>query len=423
MLELRKTEEIMREGMPYLFEATHYDFPVIARGEGSRVWDVDGNSYFDLNAGQFCMTFGHNYEPFKKAVAAQMDRIWHTNTATLTPEVFEAAKKMAAINDPRLCKTIFLSTGAEANECALRYAKFITGRTGMIDISRGYHGLTLAAQAATFTGKWAKPQIKDAYSVTAPDFIHAETDLSEKEFIDACIEELRALAEDRGSELAAMLIEPIIGAGGMVEMPARYLRAAREICDEHGILLIFDECQSGFGRTGEWFAYQRIDVVPDIITTAKAMGMGFAVSAVTFRGDIAARVEGKVTSFASHQNDPISSAIVSFVIDEIERLGLLEKNRKKGEYLLKALQNVCDKSEYLINARGVGLMCALDVNDRIIPDCRTFTNAFIRKLEDNGVLIQSTRESKTFRLLPSFLMTEEEIDELEAAFTRSILAM
>jgi len=422
-MDLSNTNMIMATGMEYLFEATHYDFPVIEYGRGSKVWDVDGNEYFDLNAGQFCLTFGHNYEPFIECINKQMKRIWHTNTATLTPEVFEAAKKMAEINANKLTKTMFLSTGSEANESALRYAKFITKRSGVVSISAGYHGLTLGSQSITFGGKWALPNISNAYSVTAPDYIHSEKNVSMEEYIDNCIAEAKELVFQKREELAAFIMEPIIGAGGMVEVPARYMKAIRNLCDEYGILLIFDECQCGFGRTGEWFSYQRAGVVPDIVTTAKAMGMGIAVSAVTFKDSIIKGVEGKVTNFSSHQNDPLSAAVVCFVIDEIRKKNLLKRNKEMGEYLMDAIRKICEKTEYLIDARGVGLMCGFDLNDSLIDDCKTFSNRFIKKMQENGILIQSTRNGKTFRLLPNYLITKAEIDYISNGIIKSILSM
>ena len=423
MNQINNTETLMNNGMKYLFEGTHYTFPVIEKGKGCKVWDVDGKEYYDLNAGQFCMAFGHGYEPFIECVSKQMQLIWHTNTATLTPVVFEAAEKLAKINDPILSKTMFLSTGSEANESAMRYAKFITGKNGIVSISRGYHGLTLASQAATFTGMWARPKVPLAFCVTAPDYIHSGHSVTEEEYIAYCINEVKTLFEKSNNEIAAFLMEPILGAGGMVDIPIRYMKAVRELCDKYGVLLIFDECQCGFGRTGEWFAYKRAGVVPDIITTAKAMGMGFAVSAVTFRDDIIKSVEGKVTNFSSHQNDPLSCAIVSFVIDEIERLNLLESNKEKGEYLLRILQQVCNQTKFLKNPRGIGLMCGFDLNDEIIENCRSFSNIFIQKLLNNGILIQSTRENKTYRIMPSYLISKEEIDQVGSIILKSINEM
>lgn len=420
MNNLSKSREIAKEGFKYLFNATFYEEPIIEKGDGAFVWDVDGNKYMDLNGGQFCMTFGHGYKPFIEAVNHQMSKIWHTNTATLTPEVFEAAKKMAEINDFKLSKTLFLSTGSEANEAALRYAKFITGKSGVVALSQGYHGLTLASQAATMGGKWVRPAIPGMYIVTTPDYLHANAEISEHDFIRQCIDELRGVVESKHDSIAAMLMEPIIGVGGMADIPKEYLKVARELCDRYGIILIFDECQCGFGRSGHWFVYQEKDVIPDMVTTAKAMAMGIAVSAVTMSEKTAEKIEGKLVHFSSHQNDPLSAAVVCFVIDEINRLGLVEENKKKGANLLNAITEACSTTKNLINPRGAGLMCAFDIDDHLISDYRTYSGKLIKAFERNGVLIQAIRQGRTFRVMPSYLIKDKEIEYFKRAMVNSI---
>lgn len=420
MSKTLKSEEIYKNGSKYLFEATHYATPIIEYGKGSVVWDVDGNRYYDLNAGQFCMCFGHGYEPFVQCVSEQLGKIYHTNTATLSPEVFEAAEKMASITDYKLTKTIFLSTGSEANECAMRYAKFITGKNGIISFEQGYHGLTLGSQASTMGGLWARPQVNLTYAVKTPDYIHSDLSLSEEEFINNCINNLRDVFEKHGAETAAVIMEPVIGVGGMITVPARYLEEVRTLCDKYNVILIFDECQCGFGRSGKWFAYQKANVVPDILVTAKSMGMGLAVSAVTFKEEFAKQIEGKITHFSSHQNDPISSRVVSFVIDEINRNNLLVSNEEKGQYLLEALKRVCQKVDVLCNPRGNGLMCAFDIDDTKVENFREYSGKFIKTMEENGVLIQAVRQGRTFRIMPNYYVMTEEIDDLKEAIIRSI---
>lgn len=410
MPQLIRSEKFHTEGKDYLFNATPYIAPILDFGRGSFVWDVDGNKYLDLNSGQFCLSFGHDYEPFFNVVLKQMKRIYHTNTSTLTPEVYFAARDMAEIMGGELCKTFFLSTGSEANECALRYAQFATHRNVILCLDIGYHGLTLGSQAATMGGKWAMPHIPSFISVSTPDFIHSRTELSEEDFVDTKIIELKKLFADKGDSIAAFILEPIIGVGGMVQIPEKYLMEARALCDEYGALLIFDECQCGFARSGDWFVFQQANVQPDIVTTAKAMGMGLAVSAVTFSKTVAQQVEGKLIHFSSHQNDPVSSAIVSFVINEIKRLNILKRNRENGLYLLSRIQEICGQVDFLVNPRGVGLMCAFDIDDQVITEYRDFSSRFISQLLRNGILIQSIRQGRTFRIMPSYLTDHDEID-------------
>lgn len=394
----------------YLFEATHYCEPVIVKGEGSFVWDTAGNKYLDLNAGQFCLCLGHNNKGFNKIVSAQLNKIYHTNTATLTPEIFEAAKLMAQINEYHVTKTMFLSTGSEANEAAIRYAKFYSKKNGVLAIDKGYHGLTLGSQGATMGGKWALPCVPSTYSVTTPDYYHSDKSISSEEFIQNCIIELQTCIEKHQDEIGVMIIEPVIGVGGMVEIPQEYLFAARKLCSEYNIVLIFDECQCGFGRSGFWFVYQKLGVVPDILVTAKAMGQGFPVSAITMKDSIAKEVENKLTHFSSHQNDPLAAVVVSYVINEILSNNLLKSNQEKGAHLLKSVEEISKKTGLLINPRGVGLMAAFDIDDTVITDYRRFSTLFSKELEKSGVLIQAIRQGRTFRVMPNYLVSISEID-------------
>lgn len=410
MLNMDKSKKLNTEGMKYLFNATPYVEPVMDHGKGSFVWDVDGNRYLDLNSGQFCLCFGHSYDPLIAVVSEQIKRIYHTNTATLTPEVYKAAKDMATIAGGDLHKTIFLSTGSEANECALRYAQFATKRSLVACIDYGYHGLTLGSQGVTMGGKWAMPHIDRFISVSTPDYYHYEGGLSENEYVEEKIAELQLFFEENGDSLAAFILEPVIGVGGMVAIPHSYLKMIRKLCDKYGVMLIFDECQCGFGRSGEWFVYQQAEVYPDILTTAKAMGMGLAVSAVTFSDKMIDLIDGKLTHFSSHQNDPLSAVVVSFVINEIRDKDLLRKNKQNGEYLLSCITEICDKVDFLKNPRGIGLMCAFDIDDAMIPEYRQFSGRFIRQLLQNGILIQAIRQGRTFRIMPNYLTN---IDEMQ----------
>lgn len=406
----------------YLFKATQYCDAVIEKGKGSFVWDINGKKYLDLNAGQFCLPFGHNYKPFNDIVHKQLEKIHHTNTATITPEFFEAAECMARINGHNLTKTMFLSTGSEANEAAIRYAKFYTHKNGILSIDKGYHGLTLASQGSTMGGLWALPQVPMAYTVPTPDYVHSDKSLSEEDFIAKCISKLEDCVHTHKNELAAMIMEPVIGVGGMVPMPFEYLKAVRRICDENDMLLIFDECQCGFARSGSWFVFQQAEVIPDILVTAKAMGSGFAVSAITMNKEVAEEIELKLTHFSSHQNDPLSAAITTFVIQEIERLNLVEKNKENGNYLLGAIQEICRDADGLCNPRGLGLMTAFDIDDTKILDYREFSSLFSKELQNNGVLIQAVRQGRTFRVMPNYLISHEEIDFFKDACVKAYAA-
>lgn len=408
---MRKTMRNIKNNETYLFKATEFIEPLIVKGNGCYVWDTNGNKYLDLNSGQFSATFGHNYKPLNKIVSEQMKKIHHTNTMVLTPEVYEAAQKMASINSKDLSKTIFLSTGAEANECAIRYAKFISNKEMVISLSKGYHGLTHALQNLTMSGEWAIPKVSTYRNSITPDLLYKEMDISDDEYIKFCLNNLKQLLEENKNKIAAIIMELILGVGGMIILPKEYVKEVRKLCTENDIILIVDECQTGFGRTGHWFAYQYYGIIPDIVVSAKSMGAGLPVSAVTFKKELVEKIEGKITHFSSHQNEPLSARVVSFVIDTIIENNILEKNRVIGKYLLDELMNISKKTSLLINPRAVGLMVAFDLPIQMVEKTRRkITEDLIKLLLEKGVLIQAIRKGVTFRIIPSYIIEKRDID-------------
>lgn len=395
----------------FVFKATKFVEPVIAKGNGCYVWDTNEKKYLDLNSGQFSATFGHNYKPLNKIVSEQMKKIHHTNTMVLTLEVYDAAQKMASIQSKGLSKTIFLSTGAEANECAIRYAKFISNKEVVISLSKGYHGLTHALQNLTMDGEWARPKVPSYLRANTPDLLYKEVNISDEKYIKDSLENLKQIINENQNKIAAVIIELILGVGGMIILPKEYVEEIRRICTENDILLIVDECQTGFGRTGEWFAYQYYNIVPDIVVSAKSMGAGLPVSAVTFKKELAEKIEGKIIHFSSHQNDPLAARVVSFVIDTIKENNILEKNKIKGKYLLDGLIKISKKTSILVNPRAVGLMVAFDLPIQIVEKSqRKITNDLIELLLEKGIIIQAIRKGVTFRIIPSYIIEKKEIN-------------
>lgn len=409
-MNLNKSKKQYNIYKKYIFKATNFIEPIIEKGKGSYVWDIDGNKYLDINSGQFCAIFGHSYKPLIKKINEQLNTICHTNTMTLTNEVLKAAKKLGDINDGDLKKTIFLSTGAEANECAIRYAKFITGKNKIISFNKGYHGLTLATQSITMEGLWARPKITGSIAIETPDLLYPPKNKNSKEFLDICLEDLYKKIKNNKNKIAAIILEPILGTGGIIIPPKEYFKKIREICNKNKILLIFDECQTGFGRTGKWFCYQHFNIIPDILVTAKGIGMGLPVSAVTFRKKILKNFEGNISHFSSHQNDPLAACVVNFVIQHIKDDNILDIINNKGDYLIKKLKEIANKNSLIKNPRGLGLMIGFDLPEKLVGADRKITNDLINMMEKKGVLIQAVRQGITFRILPNYMISYKEID-------------
>ena len=397
---LSKSKDLFEKKKEYIFQATFFNEAILEKGKGNYVYDIDGNKYLDLNSGQFCLSFGHKDKNLAKVVSKQINKIYHTNTSTISPEVLQACEDIASITGGNLKKTIFLSTGSEANECAMRYARFITQKSGIISFSKGYHGLTLGAQHVTMSGKWARPTCEENY------YIDHDCDIQtlKNQFTD--------ILKKSNNNIAAVIIEPILAVAGIYIPTEEYLKELRELCDKNQILLIFDECQTGFGRTGKWFCYQHYDIEPDILTCAKAMGLGFAVSSVTFKTDVAKKIEGKIVHFSSHQNDPLSCVITSYMINRMKKNKVLNHITSIGTYFEKKLKELELSSRIIKNVRGKGLIYGFDISDDLMQKNPNFSKEFLFELQKNGVLLQAIRQGRTCRLSPSYIITKKNIDYL-----------
>ncbi|MDE6026001.1 MAG: aspartate aminotransferase family protein [Lachnospiraceae bacterium] len=384
----------------YLIPVIPFHEQIITRGEGSYIFDEKGNKYLDLNCGQFCTILGHSNPELSKCVTELSKTISHTSSGMLSDIVLNAAKKINEISKELDARSILLSTGAEAVEFAIRYAKHITGKDGLICFEKGYHGLTLGTQSVTFGGKYAAPIINNVFSVPVPD---------ETSTID-CIGAFMKVVEENRNLVAAVIMEPIVSVGGMIYPDGNYFREVHKICKENDILLIFDESQTGFGRTGSWFCYQEFNVIPDMVVSSKGIGFGYPVSAVLFKGELCAQNNITMTHYSSHQNDPFAAGIISFGIDYIQKNDLLSSNRKKGEYFLEKLKSVCERNDLFVNPRGHGMMLGLDMYIPYVENYRPIYQTIYKMAAERGLLLQGTDGGRVLRFLPDYLISCEEIN-------------
>lgn len=389
----------------YLLPVIGFHEPVVDYGKGSYVYDRDGRKYLDLNSGQFCTVLGHGNEELAKRVYDISLRISHTNTAMISEEVVRAAQNIYRISGDMKGYSIFLSTGAEAVEFCIRYAKNIKKRDGIVCFDKGYHGLTLGAQSITYSGVYARPQVSNIYSVPVPDTFASQ------EEVDSCVVALEKILQDNYSTIAAVIMEPVVSVGGMIIPGAGYFARVRELCDKYDVLLIFDECQTGFGRTGNWFGFQTLGCVPDMIACAKAVGLGYPVSMAVFAEKIVPEEGFAMTHYSSHQNDAFAAAIVKYGIEYIEREGILDRVKQMGEYFLKKLTELTDNPQVcLVKPRGCGLMLGADIEIPGVDNYRSFYAKLTQDATNKGLIIQGTNGGKTLRFLPDYLIKEEDVD-------------
>ena len=379
---------------------------VMARGEGSYVYDQAGRKYLDLTSGQFCAILGHSNAEVQARLAERTARLVHTSTSVVSEEVLTGAAELHRISGDMGASSIILSTGAEVVEFCLRYAKRIQGKPGVLCFTKGYHGLTLGAQSVTFAGRYASPPVPGVYATPIPSNGAGDAE------IDASLDDVDRILSHQ-TDIAAFLVEPIVSVGGMLFPPARWFQGVRTLCDKHRVLLVLDECQTGFGRTGDWFAYQTYGFVPDMVATAKGVGLGYPVAAALFRDTLVEAAGPLMAHYSSHQNDPFGAAVITTGIEYIEAHDVLPGVASRGRAILASLEAVCAANPHLTAPRGLGLMLGADLKYDGVDDYRSLYADLNHAMLDRGVLIQGTDGGRTLRFLPDYLI---DVDAVAGAF-------
>ena len=420
MVKIRMQE---RPNFDCLLPVLNFRELIIRKGKGSYIYDLENRKILDLNSGQFCSVFGHSYRGLKKVVNEFSKSIQDTDTSTISIQVLEAMNNLVdKVPQISEAKGIFLSTGGEANEFALKYAKHLKEKSGIISFNRGYHGLSHGTAAYSMSRDKIRPTVSESYPVSVP----LSFDRSKNSDYDSSLNNLIETTEKYHQNIAAMIFEPIVSGGGMLFPPKEYFETARRLCDSFGILLIFDECQTGMGRTGNWFNFQQLGVVPDILVTSKAIGAGLPVSAVIMKGSLVPAEGFKMQYFSSHQNEPFAGSIVNFVINTIQKNNLLRHNRDKGAQLKEILIDLQKKySSKIFNTRGEGMMLGFDlVPDPFFEFQGNPIKVAIEKiaLEEN-LLLQTCNFARTDRILPNYFINQKEIDQFSLRLERVLQKM
>ncbi|WP_424931772.1 4-aminobutyrate--2-oxoglutarate transaminase [Amaricoccus macauensis] len=360
------------------------------RAENAEVWDKDGNRYIDFASGIAVLNTGHRHPKVMAAVQEQLERFTHTCHQVLPYENYvHLAERLNDLTPgDHAKKTLFVTTGAEAVENSIKIARAATGRQAVIAFGGGFHGRTFMGMA--LTGKVAPyklgfgPMPGDVYHVPYPNELHGVS-------IDDVLDSLSRLfaADVDPSRVAAMILEPVQGEGGFYPAPPGFLAALRKICDQHGILLIADEIQTGFARTGRLFAMDHHDVAPDLMTMAKSLAGGLPLSAVTGRAEIMdAPAPGGLGG--TYGGNPLGIAAAHAVLDVIQEEDLCNRANLLGSRLKQRLEGLRDRVPEIIDIRGPGFMNAVEFNDpstgKPSPD---FTQAVRLKAEGKGLILLS----------------------------------
>jgi 4-aminobutyrate aminotransferase / (S)-3-amino-2-methylpropionate transaminase / 5-aminovalerate transaminase len=391
---------------------THSIF--VARAEGTRLWDVNGREYLDFTSGIGVLNLGHRHPHVVSAVKEQLDRLMHTCfQITMYEPYVELAARLCQLvggGDGKSHKTVLFTTGTEAAENAVKIARAHTGRPGVIAFSGGFHGRTLLSLTMTSSS----PSYRQNFGPFAPEVYHAPyPDEYRGWTTDRAIDALEHLfhSELTPSSVAAVIIEPELGEGGFVPAPPEFLRRLRELATKHGIVMICDEVQSGFGRTGKMFGFQHAGIEPDLVMLAKSLADGLPLSAVTGRAAIMdAPLAGGLGG--TYAGNPLSCAAALAVLDVFENEPITERAVALGDQLRAALVDMQKAAPQIGDVRGLGCMLAIElvadraskepsaeVADRIVAGCR----------RDGLLLLKCGPYKNVVRFLPPLTTTAQEM--------------
>lgn len=409
----------------HLLMAMPYADSLIVEGQGATLRDLDGNEILDLAAGQFCSILGTNHPRYIERLSEQLKKVVHVGTQFLSPVVLEAAAKFAEVAPGDLNKSLFLSTGTEANECAISLAKTYTGKQGVIGFNRGYYGLSLGTKSLTSIfspsdSHGSGPSVPESFRFLAPHCFHCPVKAHFPECDLVCLDASIEAALPRRRDIAAIIVEPIISAGGMIVPPPGYLKKLKSLAQELGALLIIDEAQTGFGRTGKWFACEHHEVVPDILVVSKSSGSGFPVSGVITTDEIADRIAAHGwVHLASHQSDPLPAAAVAATIDIVRDEGLVQKAAEQGEYFMQSLALLQKKHPVLVDVRGQGLMIGAEIGNVADGSEHELCMLVVAICESRGVHLTYSYFEPVLRFLPPLTIEKREIDRAIAVLDES----
>ena len=386
---------------------------VIAKGKGSEVWDVEGNRYLDFVAGIGVLNVGHSHPAVIKAVTEQLQQVSHACFQVAAyPAYIELAKRLnKLVGEGDKYKSVFFTSGAEAVENAVKIARSWTNRPGIIAFDGAFHGRTLLGCTLTGMSQPYKqnfgPFPGDIYRVPFPNAFHgiSETD---------CLKALDTLfaVQILPERVAAIIIEPVQGDGGFLPASPAFMQALREITTRHGIVLICDEVQTGFGRTGKMFGFQHTGIQPDLITVAKSLGGGLPISGVVGKAEIMdAPTPGGLGG--TYGGNALACAASLAVLDLLEHDNLLERANQLGDQLKARLQQLADKYACIGDVRGIGFMRAIEIIDFETgkPDAALTQKILDCACQEGLLLIKCGVQRNTIRFLAPLVTSDSQLEE------------
>ena len=402
---------------------------IIARAAGAYVFDRQDRPILDFTSGQMSAILGHSHPEIVATVSDAVASLDHLYSGMLSVPVIELAEKLSATLPSSLSKTLLLTTGAEANEAAIKMAKLSTGRYEIVSFDRSWHGMTHGAASATFSAgrRGYGPPAPGNLVLPTPNAYRSPFRTADGSYDwEAELSYGFALVDQQSAgSLAACLIEPILSSGGIIELPVGYLRRLKEMCEERGMLLILDEAQTGLGRTGTMYAFECDGVTPDILTLSKTLGAGLPVAAVVTSAEIEQRCHDRGFLFyTTHVSDPLAASVALTVLEVIEREGLVERAERLGGQLTERLMVLRDRYEVVGDVRGRGLLQGVElVKDKESKaPADELGNRVTSACMERGLhmnIVQLPGMGGIFRIAPPLTISEDELhaglDILEAS--------
>ncbi len=389
---MNKTDELINDAEQYLLH-TYNRFPVVFdHGEGVKLYDVDGKEYLDFFAGIAVHALGYGNKEYNEALKAQIDKITHTSNLFYNEPAVNAARSLTKLTG--LERVFFTNSGAEAIEGAVKaarkysYLKDNTTDHEIIAMEHSFHGRTMGALSVTGTKAYRDPFLPMIGNIRYAVFNELDS--------------VKALVNEK---TCAVILETIQGEGGIVPGTSEFITGVRELCDERGLLMIIDEVQCGMGRSGRMFAYEEYGIKPDILTLAKGLGSGVPVGAFLMTEKTAQNSLTAGDHGSTYGGNPFACAAINAVLNQFEKLNILENVRETGAYLSKKLEELKKQYSFIKDVRGKGLIQGIQLDDE------KKAGEVCKRAIENGLAVISA-SGNVIRLIPPLIVTKEDVDEM-----------
>lgn len=408
------SEKIIEMKKEYLcppsFNHFYQNPPQIVRGEGQYLYDDQGKQYLDFFSGVSVMNCGHCNKEILERTIEQMQTLQHTSIIYLTQPMVELAQRLSEVLPGNIKRSFFCCTGSEANETALLMAKLYTGKSEFIALQNGLHGRTYMTMSATAIPMWRiDPDLANTVHF-APTVWSLEG--NEEEAMEVSLKAIEKIILERGQDkIAALITEPIQGNGGILTPPKEYFKKLKKLLEKYEILLIVDEVQTGFARTGKMFAIEHYDIVPDIMTVAKALGNGMPISATCTTDEIG--MAFNKPSASTLGGNPVCASTALAVLDFIQSNDLCQRAEELGNRLITGLQKLQEKYTLIKQVRGIGLMVGVELRHPAGQAASREVDQILEELKDQGIILgKNGLERNVLAFQPPLVIEQEDVDRI-----------